>query len=207
MSINLNLHQPGIVLIHAASHSNRCFHLSNFIDLECKEFNALNENNQELNPFIEEDETSEKIKDFGNSKIFETVNSYGNRGSVPKNKNKIRNLTKRRRLKAVNYIKKNLNKGIKRYNIKMKFKIKKSFITMTKEDFYEKYISKDFSIKEILADFSRVNRRIFKKMKKRIFYPYFEIFLSTKISTFFEDKECDFSDGMYVKNFDMPIKS
>ena len=86
----------------------------------------------------------------------------------------------------IKQLKRKLEKEIKRYFLRKKtLKVKKSFCKMRARDFYDKYILKDLSVKKAFAGFSKENRRIFRKLSKKITSPGFKLLLSTKISTFF----------------------
>ena len=95
-------------------------------------------------------------------------------------------LDKQKRFKVIKQLKRRLDKTIKRFSLRKKtFKVKKSFIKMNEKDFYDKYILQDLSVKTTFAGFSKANRRIFRKLSRKVKCAEFEQFISTKIRTFF----------------------
>ena len=95
-------------------------------------------------------------------------------------------LDKQKRFKVIKQLKRRLDKAIKRFSLRKKtFKVKKSFIKMNEKDFYDKYILQDLSVKTTFAGFSKANRRIFRKLSRKVKCAEFEQFISTKIRTFF----------------------
>jgi hypothetical protein len=100
--------------------------------------------------------------------------------------NALANLDKKKRFKVIKQLKRRLDKATKRFFLKTKtFKVKKSFCRMNEKDFYDKYILKDLSVKKTFAGFSKANRRIFRKLSRKVNCAEFEQFISTKIRTFF----------------------
>ena len=100
--------------------------------------------------------------------------------------NGLEGLDKKKRFKVIKQLKRRLDKAIKRFFLRTKtFKVKKSFCRMNEKDFYDKYILKDLSVKKTFAGFSKANRRIFRKLSRKVKYAEFEQFISTKIRAFF----------------------
>ena len=100
--------------------------------------------------------------------------------------NGLEGLDKKKRFKVIKQLKRRLDKAIKRFFLRTKtFKVKKSFCRMNKKDFYNKYILKDLSVKKTFAGFNKANRRIFRKLSRKVKYAEFEQFISTKIRAFF----------------------
>lgn len=97
----------------------------------------------------------------------------------------LKKISKRRRLKIIRYLKKRLDREI--MGGKKTFKVKKYFVKMSKKDFYDKYILKNLTVKEIFSEFGKFNRMIFRKIKRKIKSNEFELFISTKIGDFFEN--------------------
>ena len=63
---------------------------------------------------------------------------------------------------------------------KKKFKFRKIFAKLTNKKDYKSYILEN--VEEILSKFNFSNRRIFKKIKKKIFYPQFLRIIAAKMS-------------------------
>ena len=100
--------------------------------------------------------------------------------------NGLEGLDKKKRFKVIKQLKRRLDKAIKRFFLRTKtFKVKKSFCSMNEKDFYDKYILKDLSVKKTFAGFSKANRRIFRKLSRKVKCAEFEQFISTKIRAFF----------------------
>ena len=107
-----------------------------------------------------------------------------------KEENIFEKLTKQKRFKVIKQLKRRLDKRTKRFFLKKKtFKVQKSFIKINEKDFYDKYILQDLSVKKTFAGFSKANRRIFRKLSRKVKCAEFEQFISTKIRTFFKSAD------------------
>ena len=92
-----------------------------------------------------------------------------------------RKSAKRKKVKVMKKIKKELERIYFRIlGEKKKFKFRKIFAKLTNKKDYKSYILEN--VKEILSKFNFSNRRIFKKIKKKIFYPQFLRIIAAKMS-------------------------
>ena len=147
------------------------------INQEDEEFNFVDEDDL---PNKEEEEEALNELNFNISSQIEF--NEGRREA----ENISEKLDKQKRFKVIKQLKRKLDKTIKRFSLRKKtFKVKKSFIKMNEKDFYDKYILQDLSVKTTFAGFSKANRRIFRKLSRKVKCAEFEQFISTKIRTFF----------------------
>jgi len=106
---------------------------------------------------------------------------------VQKSKEK-RKSTRRKKVKVMKKIKKELEKDYFRIlGEKKKFKFKKIFAKLRNKKYYKKYILEN--VEDIFTKFNLSNRKIFKKIKKNIFYPQFQRIIASKIRKY-SDENC-----------------
>ena len=87
---------------------------------------------------------------------------------------------KRKKNKVMKKFKKELERVYFRIlGEKKKFKFRKIFAKLTNKKYYKRYILEN--VEDIFSKFNLSNRRIFKKIKKKIFYPQFQRIISAKI--------------------------
>ena len=145
------------------------------INKEVEEFNCLDD-------LPDEEEEEEPLTDLKFDISSQIEFNEGRREA----ENISEKLDKQKRFKVIKQLKRKLDKTIKRFSLRKRtFKVKKSFIKMNEKDFYDKYILQDLSVKTTFAGFSKANRRIFRKLSRKVKCAEFEQFISTKIRTFF----------------------
>ena len=66
------------------------------------------------------------------------------------------------------------------------------------KEFYDKYILKDLSVKKTFARFSKENRRIFRKLSKKVTSPKFKLLMSNKIILFSNGMPMDKISSLFL---------
>lgn len=121
---------------------------------------------------------------------------------------KKRKFTKRKKLKVMKKFKKELEKVYFRIlGEKKKFKFRKIFVKLLNKKYYQRYILENPFIKELFLRNNIYNRRIFRKIQKKIFYRQFERMIAAKIRYFSDGNKCFAHEPKNSNNLGIDKKS